>query len=241
MPIVIPRREVWTWQPQQAVDVNKSHPLGGRIIGAWVSSCPDSISGNTISTITKTGTTQSVKANGIGTNFGTYAGTGIINLPATEAYRFYNKSGTIVAGVTLGSLVSGQYEPVYCLRDGTTNANGLLFGLDGTTYSGGRVAGGFGTTLVGTSGSAKQNTYATYGYEFGTSRRALYVNGVLDASDVANGIPTNNTIVPSLGNRQTGGRALQNGYLHWCILVDGLLGDAWHKHISNYPYKIFQP
>jgi len=228
----------WDSQPQESVEVNPAHPLASQVIDFWIASSPNASNGVVL---TSSGTNNQVNQNARAVNFGSYAGTGIINLPNNNRSRLVGIDASIVSGVTFGTVASNQFEYLWALRDGSTTRGLLFLGNDPTTYFGGRVAlNSAGVDLVGTSGSIKQNQYATYGCTFASSGRSLYVNGALDTADAVSGRIAASTIQPALGNRQTGGRALENGALHFCFTFEGDIGAAWHKSLADDPYQLVE-
>jgi len=229
----------WDRQPQEAVELNPDHPLAQWVVGLWVGSNPGFLAGQVL---TAAGTTNSINAEGWATSFGSYAGTGIINLPNTDRFRLVGIDASIVAGVRLETISNNQYPHVWSVRDSGTQHGLLGFGRDASVYSGGRVVvGSQGSNLIGGSGSAKENAHAVYGCKFTSAGRAIYINGSLGASDGVSAQIASNSIQPALGNRQSGGRSLGSGRISFAYFFEGDIGDDWHAELASNPWQIFAP
>ena len=229
----------WDRQPQEAFDVNSEHPLASRVIGLWVGSQPGYLAGH--GALTSSGVTQTVTPAGVGSGGTTYAGSAIVSLPNNNRFRLVGIDASIVAGVAAVDSGNNVYQHIWAVRDGGTQIAVFAVGRDTANYLGGRVAISVaGSDFVGTSGSARYGQNAVYGASWGSSGRTLYVDGAVDSTSANTGVVASSSIVPSLLNRQSGGRGLV-GPATFVYLFDGYIGDYWHAEIARNPWQLFEP
>jgi hypothetical protein len=230
----------WDSQPQELAPVNPDHPLAPYVVGLWVGSNPNAINGQPI---TSSGVTQAVLPQGRAARIGAYSGTSIINLPNNDTFRLRAVNPSIVIGARSNTQSSNQYKMLWSVRDGSTQIAAFILGLDGSAYLGGRVAIAVAgnSDVVGPSGSAKQNEYAIYGTEWGVSGAGLYVNGESVAfNGAASSLIGATSIQPALGNRQTGGRAL-DGDIAFAWFFNINIGAYWHAELARNPWQMVAP
>lgn len=230
----------WDSQPQELATVNHDHPLAPHVVGLWVGSNLNAINGQPI---TSSGVTQDVIPQGRVARIGAYGGTSIIQLPNNDRFRLRAVNPSIVIGALSNAQLSSQYKTLWSIRNGSTQVASFLLGLDTGAYSGGRVAIGVAgnSDLIGPSGSNRQGEFAIYGTEWGTEGVGLYVNGESVAFAGGSTAQVGSTsIQPALGNRQTGGRAL-DGDIAFAWFFNVNIGRYWHAELARDPWQMVAP
>jgi hypothetical protein len=235
-------QHVWSYQsqPQALPELNQAHPLAGRLLWGWVGGIPfATIDG---SAVTPSGVTYDVAAGGRIARIGSYSGSSIISLPNSDLYRLSNRQFTLVARVLVTSNYA-TYKQIWCVRDGSTLRATFFVGFDAGIYDPARLAfnaGSAGNDLLGEQGTIKFGQFATYAVEvYAGGSGQMYVDGqAITTTNTASQLIPSSTIQPSLGNRQSGGRAL-DGDIEYVFAFDGSIGPEMHRQIHAAPYSIF--
>ena len=180
---------------------------------------------------------------GQGLDFNGYSSVDICSLPALDKYKLVSPQGTIIFRAFSRALAIGTYPHLFSVRDATTQITLFSFNYDVTPHTYDLNFHCNGTSHYSSFNRVILNNWATYAATWNGTNINIYSlssSGYYVDTFTTADIPLTSTIVPAIGNRQTGGRCL-NGYVEHAVFTNSALSFDQIIKFENRPWGLYEP
>ena len=219
------------FKPPFGSRIDWSHPITKGLVCAYITNVhTGDILHNLINNKDKGLLTSGAVYNDNGISIPSYTGASIVNLPDDDdKFRFVFPEGTLICNASSQS--TSGWPSLWIVRDASTTISSFNLDIANSGFS------------FQVNGAQYLNFYDipddftnlhTYAASWGT-RIKLYYDGTVVKNTATTNTPQSSNIIPSLGNRQSGGRGL-NGELNFFYGFSRCLTDAEIKLLYDDPY-----